>query len=123
MKYRIAVASSDGLVINQHFGHADKFHITELDTETGGTEFIETREVTPCCVNFDHTQSAFDAVLKTLHDTQVILVARIGGGAEAYLIQNGMTVYEAPYLIPEVLAQIIAEKRWEADKWRFPTKN
>ena len=34
MAYRIAVASTDGIVVNQHFGHAERFHIIELDAET-----------------------------------------------------------------------------------------
>lgn len=37
MAYRIAVASTDGIVVNQHFGHAERFHIIELNAETENT--------------------------------------------------------------------------------------
>ena len=45
MAYRIAVASTDGIVVNQHFGHAERFHIVELDAETEKYEYTETRKV------------------------------------------------------------------------------
>ena len=46
--YKVATASSDGIVINQHFGRADIFYIYEI-TETGKHRLLETRTVTPVC--------------------------------------------------------------------------
>ena len=43
--YRVAAASSDGIVINQHFGRADIFYIYEV-TGKGNYRFLETRTVT-----------------------------------------------------------------------------
>ncbi|MDE6833495.1 MAG: hypothetical protein K2J39_04515 [Ruminococcus sp.] len=31
--YKIAVASSDDIVVNQHFGHADRFIIYEITSD------------------------------------------------------------------------------------------
>ena len=41
MLYRVAVASTDGIIINQHFGHTELFHIIELNTDTLDYQFIE----------------------------------------------------------------------------------
>lgn len=46
--YKVAVASSDGIVVNQHFGRADTFFIYEV-AGTGNYRFLETRTVTPVC--------------------------------------------------------------------------
>lgn len=123
MSYRVAAASTDGVVINQHFGHADRFHIVEIAPETGTYQFMETREVIPCCQCGDHELSAFDAVLEQLHDVQAILVSKIGDGAADYLEQHGALAYQAPYVLTSVLGKIITEKLWEVDQWQSHTKN
>lgn len=123
MAYRVAAASTDGIVINQHFGHADKFHIVEISPDDGTYKFLETRNVTPCCQCGDHELSAFDALLEQLKDVQAVLVSRIGDGASDYLEQHGVTAYQAPYVLKSVLEKIIKDKLWEVDKWQFHTKN
>jgi hypothetical protein len=45
--YIIAVASSDGIVVNQHFGHADKFLIFEV-TSDGRFRFIDNGIIISC---------------------------------------------------------------------------
>ena len=42
--YKIAVASSDGIVLNQHFGHADIFLIYEVNNDES-FRFIEIHTV------------------------------------------------------------------------------
>lgn len=123
MIFRIAIASTDGIVVNQHFGHAERFHIVEINSDTNEQYFVESRSVMPCCNNKDHEVSSFDRVLETLKDVQAIFVSRIGAGAADYLEHKGMTVYEAPYPIELLLKKIITEKRWEADEWQYLTKN
>ncbi|MCW2277676.1 NifB/NifX family molybdenum-iron cluster-binding protein [Heliophilum fasciatum] len=43
MSYKVAVTSSDGLTIDQHFGHAKSFHILEVDEASGAWENIGLR--------------------------------------------------------------------------------
>ncbi|MGN1089558.1 MAG: NifB/NifX family molybdenum-iron cluster-binding protein [Huintestinicola sp.] len=123
MIYRIALSSTDGIVVNCHFGHSKRFLIAEIDTETGSYRFEEPRNVTPCCSDRDHTDSSIDAVLEVLSDVQAVMVCKIGTEAAHYLEHKGMAVYEAPYPINELIEKIIAEKIWEADKWQYLTKN
>lgn len=123
MSYRIAAASTDGIVVNQHFGHADRFHIIDLLPESGEYKYIETREVAPCCHGGDHEESSFDSTIQTLSDVQAVLVSRIGDGAADYLESKGLTVYQAPFPIEPLIEKIISDKLWEADKWQYPTTN
>ena len=123
MKFRVAVASTDGIVVNQHFGHAEKFHIAELDTETVSYQYLESRAVERVCQGHEHHTESFDAVLQTLADVQAILVAKIGQGASDYLESKGMLVYEAPFLINAVLDKILKDKLWEVDTWQSHMKN
>ncbi len=123
MVYRVAVASTDGIVINQHFGHAERFHIVELDTETEAFHFVESRDVQRVCQGHGHDLPAFDAVSEILSDVQAIIVAKIGQGASNYLENKGFAIYEAPFPIEAVIQKIIQEKYWEVDLWQSHTKN
>ncbi len=47
MKWKAAVASSDGKVINQHFGRAKEFLIFEITNQE--FQFLELRQNNPAC--------------------------------------------------------------------------
>ena len=47
-KIRVAVASSDGFVVNSHFGRARDFYIYEV-SENEDTVLLEKRELVPIC--------------------------------------------------------------------------
>ena len=47
-KIRVAVASSDGIVVNSHFGRARDFYIYEV-SENEDTVLLEKRELVPIC--------------------------------------------------------------------------
>lgn len=108
MSNRIAIASTDGIVINQHFGHADRFHI--VDIEENGYSFVETRKVAKCCNGGEHEESSFETVASTLGDCKAIFVSRIGPGAATYMEAKGFEIFEAPYVIEDVLKKVIDEK-------------
>ena len=105
MSYRVAVASTDGKVINQHFGHAEQFHIFDVSDEN--FEFLESRDINACCQGHTHDISNFDRVTELLSDCQAIFVSQIGAGAAAYMIKKGVRVFEAPYVIEDVLFTVI----------------
>ncbi len=117
MSYKVAIASTDGKVINQHFGKADRFHIVEI-SEEGSYQYIGTQNVVPGCNGGSHDTNAFDDILNSLKDVQVFLVSRIGEGAAAYLEQNDKIVYQAPYMIDQVLDKIIKDKIYLTDNWK-----
>ncbi len=82
---RVAVASTDGVAVNEHFGKAREFLIYEVN-EQGEYQFIEKRPNTPSCSGGAHQAGA--AAL--LADVEVVLSAQIGPGAERQLRSQGI---------------------------------
>lgn len=114
MNYRIALASTDGIVVNTHFGHASEFQIYDIEGEN--YHFIESRYARPSCQHQSHNTSRFDQVIKLLSDCDAIFVSQIGKGAAEYLIQNGVRVFEAPYCIDDVIKSTIDQKLLEGGR-------
>ena len=114
MIYKVALASTDGKIVNQHFGHAEKFHIIEIDDNY---RYLETRLVSACCKGNEHEISAFELVAEALRDVQAIVVSRIGKGASDYMESKGFVIYEAPYPIDAVMDKIVTEKWYDTDNW------
>ena len=123
MIYKIAIASSDGNYVDRHFGAAEKFLIVSLDTEKETYDTVEFREVIPPCSGGDHSISAFDAVLEKLSDVSAVIAQRAGPGAERFLTENGIAVYQLPGENEQALCTLLEENRWEADRWLSHTKN
>jgi nitrogen fixation protein NifB len=93
---RVAIATKNGGIVNEHFGHAKEFHIYEVD-DTQAT-FLEIRPVIPYCRGGYGEQSAMDDILQKLSDCKAVLVLKIGTGAEDRLQQAGIQaiqVYDA----------------------------
>lgn len=104
MAIKAAVASSDGRVVNRHFGKADKFLIFEL--VNGEFVYTQTRSVIPCCNMGEHEDNAFENAAKTLSDCSIIIVSKIGIAAANYLESRSFAVYEAPFQIDAVLKKL-----------------
>jgi predicted Fe-Mo cluster-binding NifX family protein len=114
MTARVAVASTDGKVINQHFGHADRFHIFDIDDS--GFRYVESRSAVPFCAGGSHesrTDGEVLDLLTALRDCRAVLVSRIGGGAVDMLDANGIDSIEAKGEIEDVLRKISEEKIFE----------
>lgn len=84
---KVAVASTDGLVINEHFGRANEFLIYDVN-DSGSHTLIETRQIIQSPADSHDQGVAAKAVL--LADVEVVLVAQIGPGAEKVLRQRGI---------------------------------
>lgn len=99
---RLAVASGDGKVINQHFGKATQFIIIESDGET--LKVIETRKNSPACGTLEyggHADDSLEQCVALLRDCDAVLVSRVGGGAADALESSGIEPVEAPGFIRE----------------------
>lgn len=104
---KVAAASTDGKVINCHFGRADHFLIFEMTSD--GFEYVETREMHPCCNQGMHEDNAFENAAKVLADCKIILISKIGIPAANFLESRGFEVYESPFPIHSVLEKLIQE--------------
>ena len=105
-KYLIAVATSDGIVVNQHFGRADAFWIVGLDKENHAHR-IEKRSVIPVCEGGNHGDGRLEATAKMFMDCKYILVSRIGRGAACTLEKFGITPMELPGIIEESIQKLL----------------
>lgn len=104
-KYLIAVASTDGIVVNQHFGRADRFHI--YSAEGGSFKSTgEIRKVSPVCSGGDHDEDAMLKNIRTLSDCRYVLVSRIGQRAIMLAEQNGIIPMEIPGMIEESVKKV-----------------
>jgi nitrogen fixation protein NifB len=75
----MAVASSGGNVVNQHFGHATEFLVYEASE--AGVRFIGTRRTDQYCVGSDHCDEGDDKLARSitaLEGCRAVLCARIG---------------------------------------------
>ena len=105
--YKIAVASSDGIVVNSHFGRAFVFYIYEAD-EQGETRFVEKREIEPVCQGGEHDDNRLSENIGKLSDCSYVLVSRIGDGAANALEREGIIPMELPGMIEEALNKLFA---------------
>lgn len=123
MIYKLAFASSDGKQINEHFGHAKRFYIYTLDSESEDYEYLECREVPPPCKGGYHEADAFGAVLDILPDVSAIVAQRAGPGARKFITERGAALYQIALDVEDALCLLLEDRSWEVDKWRSHTKN
>ncbi len=105
-RYRVGAATSDGIVVNRHFGRANCFQIIDINGEEE-PRFVEKRFVTPICGNGNHEEEKLFEQIKGLADCQYLLVGKIGPQAASALEENGIFVYELPGLIEESVKKLL----------------
>lgn len=105
--YKIAVASSDSIVVNQHFGHADKFLIYEVQND-GNYRFIEIRTVKPVCDSGNHDDKRLTENLKKINDCKYLIVSKIGMGASLCAEQSRIIPVELPDMIENSVRKIVS---------------
>ncbi|MBI3584734.1 MAG: dinitrogenase iron-molybdenum cofactor biosynthesis protein [Nitrospinae bacterium] len=108
---KVAVASSDGRIINQHFGHAERFLI--FDADESGVNLVEERRVEKYCsgdpehlYDPERTEMIFDA----LKDCSILLVSRIGTIPEKELEKKGIKVFMVYDRIEEGIKAVLSIK-------------
>lgn len=105
MDYRAAVASSDGKVVNQHFGHCRQFLIFETD-DSGAWVFVGKRETLPACSLGEHSDSSMQQVVTLLSDCSAVAVSQIGYGAVQALNSEGIHAFIISDFINQALEYV-----------------
>lgn len=135
MAVRIAIASDDGIHVNQHFGWAEELLVYEL-SEDGSSCLIDERPVPEieqdgekgrinqafeatgcgcgnghsCSENFKHTN--VDRLLESVRDCKYILALKVGRMMEKLFRAEGISAFSVDLSIEEALSSISAyEKR------------
>ena len=96
-KYRVALASTDGETVNQHYGRSD-------DEE--GYDLIEKRKVLPVCRDGGHIASEMEDSTAQFLDCRYVVASRLGAGASAALTARGITAMELPGSVDEAMLKI-----------------
>ena len=108
MSFKVAVASSDGKHIDQHFGQAPDFLIFEIK-ENQCFEFIEVRKNIPPYDNPNLLEDHDNALARSvdlISDCNVALASQIGPGAVKALLSCKIR----PYAIPDLLIEKALKK-------------
>lgn len=103
--YKVAVASSDGTMVNRHYGKAEQFLVYAVDDDEG-YDFVETREVVPVCTENGHLEPAMRQSTARFSDCRYVVAAKIGSGASASLAERGITAMELPGSIEEAIVKV-----------------
>ncbi len=85
---KIAIASTDGVSINEHFGKTKLFFIYEIDDKKGTYQLLERRENI-----LDKSDSHYLAAAQLLADVEVVLVSSIGPQARNELQRKGVIAF------------------------------
>ena len=104
---RCAAATSDGYLVDQHFGRAKSFDVYDIDGY-GQCHFVETRKVQRACKGeLGHSEDVLLGTARQLSDCVFVVVARIGAGALAALHEQGIEAYS---LVAET--EVALKKVW-----------
>ena len=95
-KYKVAVATNDGVNVNVHFGHAAAFDIYEVDDVSGKFEKVEVR--------VEH--SSMFAAAKNLADLDYVLCQQLGPQAIQSLARFNVRAFDIALPIDEAIAKI-----------------
>jgi nitrogen fixation protein NifB len=101
---RVAVASYEGILVNQHLGMADSLLIFEDGCE--GCRLVDRRRTPP----HGSGDERWEAMARLLSDCQAILSAGAGQRPVEVLTARGLKVYEVEGLIEDALAALYQGK-------------
>ncbi|HOQ07637.1 MAG TPA: radical SAM protein [Clostridiales bacterium] len=104
---KIAFASNDGVYVSQHFGHARKFVIVELDDITHARRCLETRENDSPCTLGEHDEEKFERSVMLVADCKALFCAKAGNYAHVRLSRVGVQVIERHGFIEELLEDYV----------------
>lgn len=102
---RIAVATTDGTAVDEHFGRCRRFDVYDLDAHRFA--LAASRDLGPAV---SHEDGAVDSRLEAIGDCAIVHVTSIGPGAAARVVNAGVMPLKLPEGTPvtEVLTRLQA---------------
>jgi nitrogen fixation protein NifB len=105
--YKTAVATSDGVEVDGHFGQGTSFYIYEMDQESGSRKLVETRTFTNDGLQCgSHNEPSAHEKASAFSDCKVILAAQIGGKSERLLTLKGIVPLQRRGSVDDALDKI-----------------
>jgi predicted Fe-Mo cluster-binding NifX family protein len=109
MSYRIAIASSDGESVNQHFGQARNLLVYEIDDDNN-VNFIEDREINLISDEAAHTDRNMHIFAEALNDCSAVFVRRIGAQSAKYLHSRNIRTFEVNFSLNHIFTTLIYQQ-------------
>lgn len=103
--YKVAVASTDGENVDQHYGRTDRFYVYRVDDDVG-YDFVEMRKVQSVCMGGSHSVSKMMESVLGLSDCRYVVASRIGTGASASLRSVGIIGMELPGTVDDAILAV-----------------
>ena len=107
-KFKVAIATTDEINVDLHFGHADKFSIYEVDANTGEGQRTERRKITQtgCSGETCWGAEVFDNIAGQLSDVEYVLAEKIGPHAVNSLSRKQIIALDVAVPIGEALHKV-----------------
>ncbi|WP_290766587.1 NifB/NifX family molybdenum-iron cluster-binding protein [Fibrobacter sp. UBA4297] len=109
-KYKVAIATNDGLYVNVHFGHAAAFDLYEVDEDSGKYEYIGIRQKPEhcdgTCGHREIENSSMLSAAKNLEDVDYVLCEQIGPHAIQALARFDIRAFDVSLPIAEAIEKI-----------------
>ncbi len=108
--YKIAIASKSGLNIDEHFGHANEFHIYSYDR--GSIRYLEKRDIDKYCTGNDecfNEEDKIDKIIKIISDCDAVLALRVGMEPRKKLETKGIKIVQMYDSINEGIRKVIKD--------------
>lgn len=109
MDIRIAVASSDGVWVDQHFGRAHTFQIYVWDG--ADFELLETRASRPPYTGRGHDNDRLEQAAESIADCFVVIAVQIGPGAVDSLLVRRIRAFRSDDTVENALWHL-SEAPW-----------
>jgi nitrogen fixation protein NifX len=113
MAYNIAVASTDGINIDKHFGASDSFFIIKVNDD-GTYENLGERVVAEAQKDISSTSCggysgdpSIQKKIEVISDCKCLLCSKCGPGSEKKIGKNNISAFEIDLKIDEALKKII----------------
>lgn len=109
MSYKIAIASSNGESVNQHFGQAENFLIYEITKEK--VHFIVDRHVEKASEGTEHSEEGLIRLADQLQDCKAVFVSKIGMKASRYLYQRNIKSFQVDFTLHYIFTTLLANEQ------------
>jgi nitrogen fixation protein NifB len=112
---RVAIATSDGVAVTEHFGYATQFQI--WDFAEGKPRLLETRRNLPAC-GADRSAPAaqqrdpMDVSVDLVADCRAVVVARIGECGVNRLTALGILAFESDDAVDSAVRELAESTLW-----------
>ncbi len=108
MEIKVAVASSDGKTVNEHFGRTRSFLIYRLTGDQWRQ--VEERTNLPACSGRQHDDNLLERTAELLSDCRGVVVSQIGPTAMDTLLYRNILPFVLNDTVDDALAVVLASK-------------